>query len=271
MPHPYFDVPVPTIIGHRGAAGSAPENTLPSFERALELGAHILESDLHVTRDGVPVLIHDPDVERVCEGQGRVEELDLAELKKLDAAHYFSPYEGGGFPMRDQGIAIPTLAEAFEAFPEARFNLEIKASPPELVTAVLALIGEYERSARTLLTAGDDPVMAELRRQLSAARGGANVTPAIGASLADILACVQAALSGSPPACDSMALQIPADFGGDPLVTQQLVDHLHAHGIAIHVWTINEPEEMHRLLDLGVDGLVTDHPERMAAVLAQRA
>ncbi len=267
MPHPFFDVPVPTILGHRGAAGSAPENTLPSFELALELGSHILESDIHATRDGVPVLIHDPDVERVCEGRGRVEDLDLAELKRLDAARCFSPDGGGSFPMRDQGITIPTLAEAFEAFPEARFNLEIKANPPGLIQTILGLIEEYERSPLTLLTAGEDPVMAELRRELS----GADVTPAIGACLADILACVQAALSDSPPACDSMALQIPTEFGGNPLVTPKLIDHLHTHGIAIHVWTINEPAEMHRLLDLGVDGLVTDHPERMAAVLAERA
>jgi len=262
--HPYFDVPRPTVLGHRGTAGSAPENTLASFALALEQGADILESDVHVTADGVPVLIHDPSVDRTTDGEGLVAELDFATLSRLDAGWHFG--ERGGFRERGRGHGVPSLEQAFEAFPTARFNLEIKAPGVELAERVLELVGRFERAELTLLTAGEDPDMASLRTAL-AASGRA---PAVGASLADILEVVQSALEGRAPETDSMAIQIPDAFAGKPLVTDDLVRHAHAHGIAVHVWTINEPGEMQRLLDLGVDGLVTDHPGRLAEVVRER-
>jgi glycerophosphoryl diester phosphodiesterase len=263
MPHPFFEVPIPVIIGHRGAAGRAPENTLASFTRGLELGATILESDIHATRDGVPVLIHDSSVDRTTDGCSPVAELRLEELRELDAGHHFSTDQGESFPERGRGVRIPTLEEAFEAFPDARFNLEIKAKPEALITGVIELVEKFRRAERTLLTAGENSIMLELRRQ----RKARNVSFAIGASTADILAVVRVALANGPAPEDVMALQIPEDFGGRPLVTRELIEFAHGAGIAVHVWTINEPEQMSRLLALGVDGLVTDHPERMAELL----
>ncbi|MFP8870024.1 MAG: glycerophosphodiester phosphodiesterase family protein, partial [Myxococcota bacterium] len=107
MPHPFFDVSTPVIIGHRGAADTAPENTLVSFERAVQIGAEVLESDIHATRDGVPVLLHDPNVDRTTNGTGLVSDLTLDELRQLDAGHHFAGPEheasGNPFPFRDQG------------------------------------------------------------------------------------------------------------------------------------------------------------------------
>ena len=265
MPHAFFDVSQPVIIGHRGAAGSAPENTLAAFAKGLALGAEILESDIHATRDGVPVLIHDPDVGRTTQGTARVEELNLDQLRELDAGYRFSTDEGKSFPERGQGVRIPTLEEAFEAFPDAHFNLEIKANPAKLVGRVIELVEKFGRSERTLLTAGENPIMLELRRE----RTRRDSRFAIGASTADVLAVVQAAVGNKPAPGEIMALQIPEEFGGRPLVTQELVEFAHNAEIAVHVWTINRPEQMSRLLALGVDGLVTDHPERMAALLGR--
>jgi glycerophosphoryl diester phosphodiesterase len=265
--HPYFDVPRPSVLGHRGAAGSAPENTLASFSLALEHGAHILESDVHITRDGVPVLIHDPEIDRTTEGRGRVSTLRFDELRRFDAGYRYSADDGRSHPERGRGHRVPSLAEAFEGFPDARFNLELKAAGDALPEAVLALVAEFDRADRTLLTAGEDADMACLR----AALPGSPARPAIGASLADILEVVRAAVEGRAPETDSMAIQIPESFGGRPLVTEQLVRHAHDHGVAVHVWTINAIDSMHALLDLGVDGLVTDHPGRLAAVLRDRS
>jgi len=267
MGHPYFEVPVPTVLGHRGAGGDAPENTLEAFERGLREGAHILESDVHATRDGVPVLIHDEVVDRVTEGAGRVADLDLEALRRLDAGHRWSPDGGASHPWRGRGLRIPTLEEALAAFPEARFNLEIKQTENGAVEATVDLVRRTKREERTLLTAGEDDVMARLREVL--ADSGAR--PALGASLADILAFIRSAAEGGAPGTDSMALQVPAAFGSDPLVTPRFVDHAHEQGLRVHVWTVNEEAEMTRLLDLGVDGLVTDHPARMADLLARRA
>jgi glycerophosphoryl diester phosphodiesterase len=265
MPHPYFDLPTPIILGHRGAAGVAPENTLPGFARGLADGAHIIETDVHMTRDEVPVLMHDDAVDRTTEGRGAVADLLLAEVQSLDAGHHFQGEHPDGFPMRGQGIVIPTLEETFRAFPDARFNIEIKAESPALVSRVVALTREFERADRTLLTSGEDGTQALLRAEL--ARTG--LRPAIGASVADILDVVQSAQASSAPGTDSMVLQIPREFGGSPLVTPALLAHCHAHGIQVHVWTINEPDEIRELLALGVDGIVTDHPGRMAAMLRE--
>jgi len=258
MRHSFFEVPTPTVIGHRGAAGSQPENTLPSFEHALEVGAHILESDVHATRDAVPVLAHDPSLERMTGSPLAIEDADLGTVQSLDAAHAFAGPQGD-FPLRGKGVRVPTLREAFEAFPEARFNLEIKASQPELVGAVLALIGEFDRAGLTLLAAADDAIMDRIR----ATRRRTGVLPAIGASLRDVVSFVQSAVAETAPDSDSMALQIPTDFAGGPLITSDLVEHAHRHGAVVHAWTINDPEQMRRLVDLGVDGLVTDYPARM--------
>lgn len=265
MPHPFFDVSNPVIIGHRGAAGTTPENTLVSFARALEVGAEILESDIHATRDGVPVLLHDPNVDRTTSGTGMVSDLTLSELRELDAADHFDAQPDAAFPFRNQGVCVPSLEEAFEAFPDARFNLEIKANPPKLVGRVIELVDKFARHERTLLTAGENPIMLELRDERKLRRAAF----AIGASTVDVLSVVKAAVDETAAPEDVMALQIPSDFGGRPLVTEELIRFAHDHGIAVHVWTINEPEEMQRLLDLGVDGIVTDHPERMAALLGR--
>jgi len=124
--HPFFDLPRPIPVGHRGASGERPENTLPAFERALAQGARILETDVHPTRDGVAVIFHDGELDRTTDGFGPIAARTLAELKELDAGYRFSPDGGASFPCRGRGTTIPTLAEAFAAFPDARFNIEVK-------------------------------------------------------------------------------------------------------------------------------------------------
>lgn len=266
MSHPYFDLERPIAIGHRGAAGLAPENTLASFERALELGAAILESDAHLTRDGVVVLLHDDRVDRTTDGAGAVRDLGLAELKRLDAGFRFSPDGGASFPFRGRGLTVPTLEEAFAAFPQARFNIELKEQVPGLVEGAVAAVRAASRADRTLLTSGEDPIMAALRAHLDET----GVPVAIGASPADVLGFVRAALEGGARPSNSMALQIPARFGSQRLVTRELVEFAHRHCVQVHVWTVNDPDEMTALLDLGADGIVSDFPDRVAALAAAR-
>jgi glycerophosphoryl diester phosphodiesterase len=264
--HPYFAIPIPIVIGHRGCAGECPENTLPSFERALAAGAAILETDLHVSRDGVPVLIHDPVVDRVCDGSGRVSDLSLAELQRLDAGHHFTLDGGRSHPFRGKGFRIPTFEEALKNFPGARFNVEIKADGPGCVEAAVNVVARNHRESLTLLTAGDDAIMQRLRSHLEQKR----IPVAQGASVADIVAVLRSAADASAPDTASMALQIPREFGGRPLVTPELIEHAHAHHIQIHVWTINDADEMDDLLALGVDGIVSDFPELLAQRIARR-
>ena len=256
--HPFFEVDRPVVIGHRGAAGTHPENTLAAFEAAIDQGAQIIESDIHVTRDGIPILLHDPDVGRVTDGAGAASSLDWAEIAALDAGYDFTD-ESGGTPFRGLGHRIPSLESAFERFPDARFNLEIKCHDADAIRATLDLVERFDRSNRTLLAAGEDPIMTDLR----AAVAEHPVEPAMGASLAEIVGAVQSALGQGEMPEGVMALQIPAEFAGNSLATPELIEHAHARGVDIHVWTINDLGEIESLLSRGVDGIVTDFPGRM--------
>lgn len=265
MRHPYLDLARPVVIGHRGCAGEAPENTLFAFERGLEQGAGILESDVHLTRDGVPVLIHDPFVDRVTNGSGAVSGHDFRSLRALDAGYRFEA--GNAYPYRGRGLVVPTLEEALARFPEARFNLELKAEVAEIVERSIDVVEAAGAAERVLFAAHSGPLMETIRRELDAR----NVPAACGASGPDVLAFLRAALDGKPPPPGPMALQIPPEFGDRPLVTRDFVAHAHLHELHVHVWTINEPREMDRLLDLGVDGIVTDLPAVLAGRIAARS
>jgi glycerophosphoryl diester phosphodiesterase len=264
MRHPYFDLPTPIVIGHRGAAGEAPENTLEAFRLGVAEGSAIVETDLHATRDGALVLLHDDDVARTTDGSGRVATLSLAEVKRLDAGYRFGPERG--FPWRGKGLRIPTLDEAFAGLPDVRFNIEIKEPAAAVASRTLEVIARSGRAERTLLAAEKDAIMTEIREAV--ARTGIRV--AIGASVGEVVRCVRAALDGTAPPPGVMALQIPADFGGRPMVTPALVAFAHANEIQVHVWTINDPAQMHALLDLGVDGIISDHPARVREVAKAR-
>lgn len=266
MPHPFFDLPAPIVIGHRGAAGERPENTLPSFARARDVGAAILETDAHPTKDGAVVLFHDDRLERTTNGTGRVADHTLAQLRALDAGFGFTNDGGAGFPFRGHGIVVPTLDEVLEAIPGVRVNIELKEDSPGFLDRVLGVVRDAGCEETTLLTAADDPLMDALRARVRETKARV----ALGASTGDVLRFVRAALDGATPDPGVMALQIPVDFKGRPLVTPRLIQHAHAHGVHVHVWTINDADEMARLLDLGVDGIVTDHPARLAALLAAR-
>lgn len=266
MRHPYFDLPRPIVVGHRGASGERPENTLESFERAVEQGAAILETDVHRSADGEVVISHDDDLARMTDAQGPLAERSWAELRRLDAGHGFSPDGGRSFPFRGRGIRIPRLVEAFEAFPGMRFNVEIKQNDRLLIDATLDAVAAAGREKLTLLAAAENDTMALLRARIR--ERGPSV--AIGAATGDVLGFVRAALGQGEPPPEPMALQIPPEFAGRPLVTRTLVDYAHSRDVQVHVWTINEPAEMHRLLDLDVDALMSDFPARVQQVLAER-
>jgi glycerophosphoryl diester phosphodiesterase len=266
MGHPYFDLPTPIVIGHRGASGELPENTLPSFERALDQGAAMLETDVHLSRDGEVVLAHDPRVDRTTDGSGAIEEHTLAELQRLDAGYRFSADRGASFLQRGRGIRIPTLNEVFGEFPGIRFNIEIKRNSPALIDATVRIVAEARREATTLLAAEADDTMAALRARLAET----GLRPAMGAAVGDVVGFVRAATEGGTPPPEPMALQIPPSFAGNPLVTAEFVEFAHRHGVQVHVWTINEEEEMHRLLELGVDGVMSDFPGLLRKVVDER-
>jgi len=266
MAHPFFALRRPLAIGHRGCAGEVPENTIASFERAVADGAVVIETDVHLTRDGAPVLLHDDEVARVTDGRGAVRDLDFDEIRELDAGFHFRAPDGST-PFRGAGLRIPSLAEALDALPRMRFNLELKEDRPGIAERVLGVLRDAGREDLTLVTSGEDGLMDKLRAAVR--RSGAQV--ALGACTGDVARFVRAARDGGVPPPEPMALQIPSRFAGAPLATPALIAAAHAHGVHVHVWTINDPDEIDALLALGVDGVISDYPARVVRAAAARA
>lgn len=267
-PHSFFDGDKPRIIGHRGARGEAPENTLPSFQRALEDGAQFVELDVHGSKDGSVVIIHDATLQRTTNGRGRVSQLTVKEIKTFDAGYWYTPNGGVSYPYRGQKIEIPTLEEFFSTFPTIKAIIEIKQARPSVVKNVLETIRRLSREDQVLLATEKGEIMREVRIALQ--ENG--LTMATGFSYGEVAAFMQWIAAGkkdnyAPP---GEAFQIPCEYRGVTLVSRETVKAAHDLGVEMFVWTVNDVEEMDRLLGLGVDGIITDYPGRLRDLISPK-
>lgn len=251
----------PLLIAHRGGAGLAPENTIVAFRQAVdEWAADMIELDVHATADGHCVVIHDPTVDRTTDGTGAVAEMTLEELHRLDAGFRFTPDGGRSHPFRGQGIRIPTIEEVLAALPDTRLTIEVKtgAAQAPLFDAIfragaehrVIVAGEHDAS-RTLFDRFPGPISASASQVRTFY----------------VLHRLGLAPLWAPPV---VAVQIPEIWEGRQVLSPRLIRDLHDHGIAVHIWTVNEVEDMERLLDWGVDGIVTDRPDLLAELLTER-
>jgi glycerophosphoryl diester phosphodiesterase len=255
----------PANLAHRGASASAPENTLEAFRLAVESGAGGLELDVHLTRDGHPVVIHDPTLDRTTNTSGAVAGLTLDELREPDAGYNFSPEGGNTHPYRGLGLRIPTLAEVLREFPGVVLNIDMKADRPGIEAAVQELLREADAEGRALVVSSRRGAVRRFRRM----SGGRISTGASRWEIGVFLLFSNLRLERLLiPAYD--ALQVPLTYRGLPLVTRRFVDAAHGRNVRVDAWTINEEGEMRRLLDLGVDVIMTDRPETLAELLGER-
>jgi glycerophosphoryl diester phosphodiesterase len=256
----------PVNLAHRGASALAPENTIEAFRLAVEAGAGGLELDVHMTRDGHIVVIHDATVDRTTNGSGAVSEMILDELRRLDAGHNFSPDDGPTRPYRGRGVRVPTLGEVLEEFPVGAVNIEIKAGTPGIEETVLGVLREAKALGRVLVVSTPHHIVKHFRKV-----SGGNVST--GASRWEIGVFYIASRLRLErlvrPAYD--ALQVPLRHKGIPVVTPCFLRAAHARGVRVDAWTINQADEMRCLLDLGVDVIMTDRPGTLAEVLKRRA
>ncbi len=260
------------VFAHRGERGHFPENTLLAFEKAARYDINALEVDIHITRDGVPVVIHDETVDRTTNGQGRVCDLTLAELKVLDAGYHW-PYDQPpenqpdsaerAYPFRGQGLTIPTVAELFEAHPDLWINIDIKHHSAEIIEPFVRVIREHDMTDRVFVGSFDDRTLDQFRQACP------DVTT--GASASEVRRLVLLQKIGLSRFAGDLgrALQIPVRYGPIRLVTPGLVEAANRIGVGIHVWTVNDEQEMRELIDMGVDGLITDYPGRLIRLLGR--
>ncbi|MDG9706103.1 glycerophosphodiester phosphodiesterase [Streptomyces sp. DH37] len=248
--HPFFDHPAPLAFAHRGGAaegGAAPENTHGAFARAVGLGYRYLETDVHATADGRLVAFHDATLDRVTDGGGAIASLPWSEVRRARV--------GGREP-------VPLFTDLLRAFPHARWNIDVKAD------AALAPLLEVLDSAgawdRVCVGAFDESRVARARRL-----AGPRLATSLGTRGVLGLRLRSYRLPGAVSR-DALCAQVPVRHGGIPVVDRAFVRHAHHRGLQVHVWTVNDPERMRALLDLGVDGIMTDHIETLRTVLAER-
>ena len=257
-PAPYLAAEHPIRFAHRGSRVLWPENTLEAFQRAIDLGYRYIETDIRITRDRVVVVFHDATVDRMTNGVGRVEDWLWEDLRHLDAGWSFDP--DNGFPFRDRGVGISRLDEVLATFPDVHFNLDMKGRDLEWPT--YEVIREMGREDSVLAGSFIDRRAAKLRR----------ISHGTVATAAGPTAAVRmwvASRRGATIRHPAVAYQVPFD---SPILQfdQAYVDAIHAGGAHVHAWTVNEPADMQRLLDLGVDGIVTDRPDVLNEVMAAR-
>ena len=245
-PWPFLDHPGPLAFAHRGGASEWPENTMPAFEGAVDLGYRWIETDAHVTSDGICLAFHDEVLDRVTDRTGVVAELPYREVRQARV---------------DGREPIPLMEDLLAAFADVRINID-----PKHDAAVEPLAAAIERAGatdRVCIGSFSDRRIADLRDRL-----GARLCTSLGPKAIARLRAGSLGLPTGRP--EGACVQVPTEIKGVPLVDHRFVERCHALALQVHVWTIDDPDEMHRLLDLGVDGIMTDRPAVLRDVLRSR-
>ncbi|MER5494751.1 glycerophosphodiester phosphodiesterase [Streptomyces sp. NPDC002490] len=245
--HPYLDHPAPIAFAHRGGDAAGLENTTAAFRRAVEAGYRYLETDVHTTADGRLVAFHDPTLDRVTDGAGRIAELPWSTVRRARV--------GGTEP-------VPLLEELLEEFPGARWNVDAKTD-----TALGPLLDLVRRAGawdRVCVGSFSEPRVARAQRL-----GGPRLATSLG--MRGVLG-LRLGSYGLPAAVrrSAVCVQVPQHHFGVPVVDRRFLRAARSRGLAVHVWTVNDAERMHALLDLGVDGIMTDHVDALRSVMVER-
>jgi glycerophosphoryl diester phosphodiesterase len=257
----FLDWPGPIPFAHAGGGNDHPWNTIPAFRAAVAAGYVYLETDVHLTLDGVVVAFHDDVLDRVTDRRGRVADLTAAELATVDAGYGFTTDGGRTFPHRGKGLVIPRLSDILEEWPQVRMNIDAKSDA--VVEPLARLLRRMDALGRVCVGSFVDRRVRHFRRSVDDA-----VCTSMGQAAA---ACARvASVLGRVPHLGADCVQLPVRRHGVALVDDAMVRAAHRCGLPVHVWTIDEPAEMERLLDLGVDGIMTNRPAVLRDVLRRR-
>lgn len=261
MREPFLD-PMPRVVAHRGDSKHFPENTLEAFTSAVDMGIDVIETDVHLTKDGHIVIWHDPTLERNTDGSGLVEDHTLDQLKRLDAGYTFTTDGGASFPFRGKGVRIATLDEALTACPAQRFNIDLKSKAPAIVDTFERVITAHHAEQRVLCASFHLQHVRSMRRK----------NPHILTSLTrwEVIPILLRQKLGILPKRWNLGrtpvLQVPIRQWGIQVITPQFIEAFHALGAVIQVWTINDEQQMRQLFGMGVDTIMTDDPATVIKV-----
>ena len=243
---PFLDHLGPIPFAHRGGAGVFPENTMPAFQNAVDMGYAYLETDVHASKDGKVFAFHDDSLDRVTDHIGKISNLTSKEISKIEI---------NGF------AKIPSLSELLETFPEVKINIDPKTD--SVVTPLINLLKHTNSVSRVCIGSFSDKRIKQVRKEL-----GSGLCVSAGPKAVMKFLAGKFRFSQSIP--DYHCLQVPQRSGPVRIITHDFVNKAHSKGLQVHVWTIDDPKEMSELLDLGVDGLMTDEPAILKNVLIER-
>jgi glycerophosphoryl diester phosphodiesterase len=266
-PHPYYvNASGPLVIAHQGGDGIWPGDTLYAFEKAVAIGADVLEMDAHITKDGQIVLMHDEKVDRTTNGTGLIEDLTLPELQQLDAAYRWSNDEDRTFPYRGQDIRVPTLEELFQKFPRMRYVIEIKLTQNPIAKPLCDLIRKHDMQDKVMVASFHDEAMQNFRMTCpevatSASRG--EVTKFVLLGKIFLSGFVAPHYQSIQPPYD------PEESLNIRIMTERFIREAHAKNIKVEPWTVDEPALIKQYVEWGVDGIITDRPDLMIEVLQE--
>jgi len=261
--HAFFGGTGPWVIAHRGGGGLWPENTLYAFRQSRKMGVDVLEMDVRSSKDGVLVVVHDADLDRTTDGRGAVEEFTLDQFENLDAGYGWSNDEGKTFPFRGRGIRIPALYEVFRAFPEMRLNIEVKSSDVATADALCQIIRSHSKEKTVMVASFHGEVVEAFR-----ARCPEVVTAATRREIVSFMR-LELVFLGKLYRPEAEVFQVPQESGGFDVVTPRFVKGAKDHNMRVQVWTVNEVEEMENLVTQGVNGILTDYPDRLLRLLGR--
>jgi len=253
----------PLVIAHQGGDGIRPGNTLIAFQNAVDMGVDVIETDIRQTKDGVLVVSHDESVENKSNGIGRVVDLTMSELKTFDAAYNWSPEGESTFPYRGQGITYSSLEEVFVAFPEMRFNIDMKQSVPPIYDALCELIRKHNMQDKVVAASFSHETISAFRKLCP------EVTTSGDETETRNFVFMNFAFLGHWFSPNFKVFQVPTKSSGITIMTPLFVRAAHERGLRVDVWTIDDSEEMKRMIDMGVDGIITDRPDLLMQLVGR--
>ena len=259
--HPFFaqfkESQYPLVIAHADDTGQGhwPGSTMLFLEESAALGVDMLELDVHMTKDGHIIVMHDDTVDRTTNYSGQISELTLAEIKKMEVGGNWTQDDGQTFPYRGAGLQVPTLEEVFLRFPGYPMNIEIKQESPSMVEPFCALLREHNMQEKVLVPSFSDTAIKEFRKTCP------EVATAAGSSEARNFVLLNFIFLSNLLSPAYNAFQVPQISSGIPVVIPAFVNAAHDRNIQVHVWTVNDLSAMQHLISLGVDGIMTDRPD----------
>ena len=259
-----LDIQRPLHISHRGGALSGPENTMPTFQRAVaEFKTDMLEFDVRSTSDGVIVVHHDPNVDRTTSGSGPIQAFSFEELQQLDAGFSSSPDGGNSYPHRGKGYKIPKLAEVLHSFPDMLFHIDVKQNEPAIEEEVIRMIRDAGLAEKTCVGSACGVVGKRVRRAADRLPTFPSET-----GLRRLYISYRLKLLRFYPLADDV-ISIPQFDRGKEILTESFVKQLQSRGKKVFTFVVDDPEEQKRVFEMGVDGVMTDRPDVLRKTLEE--